>query len=140
VEVLIEVPAAIAVTVDHPFVGAVYTGRNVIVVGAPQRDRGSVRDVGIAYLFQSNADGTSWHWIATLDPNDDTSSNRKFGFSVSVSTNSTLQRTRVLIGATGAGAINGQVYVPSTGAAYMYIVNTTTLSVQLEVSPGQPSS
>jgi hypothetical protein len=103
------------------------------VVGAPQRDRGGIRDVGIAYLYQSDADGTTWRWIATLDPTDDASSNRKFGISVSVSTNMTLQRTRVLIGATGAGALNGAVTVPSSGAAYMYLINTTTQALRLEV-------
>jgi hypothetical protein len=108
------------------------------VVGAPQRDRalGGIRDVGAAYLFRSSADGSAWTYFATLDPNDDASANRMFGFSVSVYSNATLARTRVLVGAPGAAAISG--IVPRAGAGYLYTVSTTTLVVTLEVQYTHP--
>jgi hypothetical protein len=104
--------------------------RDIIAVGAPQRSTVTIRYVGCAYVFRLQ--GSTWTLVRTLNPSDDVSANRMFGYSLAVYYNITEYKARVLVGAPGATAfLNGTV--PNAGSGYLYLFNLTTGADVLEV-------
>ncbi len=91
---------------DDLFGGAVSVGEDVVVVGAPRKNRGA----GAAYVFGREAASGEWTQIAKLLPED---LERGYGFGATA----LVDGDHVLIGAPGFGRRTGAVYVFSRDEA-----------------------